>query len=293
MKKRIALVLSLVALGLVFTGCQEGGESGNPALPTTDRAEPQPRAPVKLAEIEKSLDGISATTSVVSMNTFFFYRDYGPKQDCMVDHSFIKAWNPGNSVSACQEPTDPFTYDIWGQSYCHFKILDETGDCILFNSSLWGPTSPGHYRINIHLPVGEELTTDNISLFEPSDYTTMITLNYYQAPGFQLEKGQTYTFQITEQVAGCDTSRDGELVRYEVQVSIPCCEGIRGNVDGDSLDQVDISDLNAMVDFIFHGGEISCLAEADVDGDGQVDISDLVYLVDFMFQGGPAPVACD
>jgi len=43
-----------------------------------------------------------------------------------------------------------------------------------------------------------------------------------------------------------------------------------------------------------------CWEEANVDGSGDgspdgsedIDISDLVYLVDYMFSGGPPPVAC-
>jgi hypothetical protein len=37
-----------------------------------------------------------------------------------------------------------------------------------------------------------------------------------------------------------------------------------------------------------------CLDEGNVDGDALelIDISDLVYLVDFMFTAGPAPAPC-
>jgi len=75
-----------------------------------------------------------------------------------------------------------------------------------------------------------------------------------------------------------------------------CCRGIRGNVDGDAEDNIDISDLVYLVDFMFNDGpEPSCLEEADVDGGGgstPVDIADLVYLVDYMFNSGPLPVDC-
>ena len=74
-----------------------------------------------------------------------------------------------------------------------------------------------------------------------------------------------------------------------------CCVGIRGNVDSDVDELIDISDLVYLVDFIFTGGaEPACLDEANIEGDsgGNIDISDLVYLVEFMFNSGPAPVAC-
>jgi hypothetical protein len=37
-----------------------------------------------------------------------------------------------------------------------------------------------------------------------------------------------------------------------------------------------------------------CLYEANIDGDSlnMINISDLVYLVDYMFTGGPEPVPC-
>jgi hypothetical protein len=69
-----------------------------------------------------------------------------------------------------------------------------------------------------------------------------------------------------------------------------CCRGTTGNVDGDAGDIVDISDLSAMVDYLFAGGSISsCADENDVDKSGSVDISDLSMLVDFLFNGGSLP----
>ena len=74
-----------------------------------------------------------------------------------------------------------------------------------------------------------------------------------------------------------------------------CCVGIRGNVDGDAGETIDISDLVYLVDFIFTGGPTpSCPEEGNIEGDvaENIDISDLVYLVDFIFTGGPTPPAC-
>jgi len=73
-----------------------------------------------------------------------------------------------------------------------------------------------------------------------------------------------------------------------------CCLGpIRGNVDYDLEDKIDISDLVYLVDYMFSGGlPPVCVDEADIDGSGEIDITDLVYLVDYMFSGGPPPPAC-
>ena len=73
----------------------------------------------------------------------------------------------------------------------------------------------------------------------------------------------------------------------------PCCQGLRGNVDGDPGDQINIADLVYMVDWMFSGGPAPlCDEEADLNGDGPIDIADLVYSVDFMFNGGPPPTEC-
>jgi len=72
-----------------------------------------------------------------------------------------------------------------------------------------------------------------------------------------------------------------------------CCIGDRGNVNGDAMDAVDISDVIYLVDYSFGTGPApTCIDEADVNGDGTLDISDLVYLVDYSFGSGPPPVAC-
>jgi hypothetical protein len=78
----------------------------------------------------------------------------------------------------------------------------------------------------------------------------------------------------------------------------PCdtisCIGMRGNVNGDTLDQTDVSDLTYLVEYLFLGGlEPPCFEEADVNGDGSNDVADLTYLVDYLFLGGNPPVSCD
>lgn len=72
-----------------------------------------------------------------------------------------------------------------------------------------------------------------------------------------------------------------------------CCCGIRGNVDGDGGDNIDIADLVYFVTYAFGGGSAPvCYEEADVDASGSLDIADIVYLVNYMFSAGPAPLDC-
>lgn len=76
------------------------------------------------------------------------------------------------------------------------------------------------------------------------------------------------------------------------QCNAGCCSGTTGNVDADPVDMVDISDLSAMVDYLFFGGTISaCGQEANVDASpaGEIDITDLNQLIDFLFFSGSLP----
>lgn len=64
------------------------------------------------------------------------------------------------------------------------------------------------------------------------------------------------------------------------------CFGMTGNIDCDQFDQVDISDLTRLVDYLFGSLEPLCLPkEGNTDGDpaGNVDIGDLTRLVDYLF----------
>lgn len=99
-------------------------------------------------------------------------------------------------------------------------------------------------------------------------------------------------------VGGYDYDSDANYVFKFRPPSTSCCVGIRGNVDGDPGDNIDISDLVMLADYMFTGGLApECWSEANVDGIGPddaggIDISDLVYLQDYMFTQGPEPPAC-
>jgi hypothetical protein len=74
-----------------------------------------------------------------------------------------------------------------------------------------------------------------------------------------------------------------------------CCVGLTGNVDCDALDGVDISDLSALIDFLYISfTPLCCPAEANTDGDllGGIDISDLSALIDYLYISFTPPAAC-
>lgn len=68
---------------------------------------------------------------------------------------------------------------------------------------------------------------------------------------------------------------------------------ICGNVDGDPAGGVDISDLSALVDYLYVSLTVPPgLGSANIDDspDHNVDISDLSALVTYLFLGGPIPI---
>lgn len=86
-----------------------------------------------------------------------------------------------------------------------------------------------------------------------------------------------------------------ESVAGEIRVRTGCCFGVRGNVDGDLSDQVNVADLTYLVDYLYRSGPPpECQEEGNVDGDPaeQINIVDLTYLVDYLFRGGPPPPPC-
>ena len=63
-----------------------------------------------------------------------------------------------------------------------------------------------------------------------------------------------------------------------------CCRGVAGNVDGDPSDVTDISDLAALIDYLYISlSPPACLLEANTDGQPGVDIADLAALIDYLY----------
>jgi hypothetical protein len=68
---------------------------------------------------------------------------------------------------------------------------------------------------------------------------------------------------------------------------------MRGNIDNNVEQSIDIADLIYLVTYMFQDGpELPCFEEADVNADTQIDIATLIYLVTYMFQEGPPPLDC-
>lgn len=73
-----------------------------------------------------------------------------------------------------------------------------------------------------------------------------------------------------------------------------CCWQMRGNLDGDLKQLVDLTDLSTLVAYLTGFGPIvlKCTDEANVDGLGIVDLSDLSLLVAYLVGTGAPPLQC-
>lgn len=147
--------------------------------------------------------------------------------------------------------------------------------------------------VNIYNDLGVKVK----SLIAPATLTTGYHLHFWDGTDDSMNfvpSGQ-YTYSIhaisTYSYSGVPTAdviRTGSFY-HEAE----CCIGIRGNVDGDPDEIIDISDQVYMVDYQFRGGpEPECLKEADLNLDGIIDIEDLVMLLDYVFHGGAEPLDC-
>ena len=76
---------------------------------------------------------------------------------------------------------------------------------------------------------------------------------------------------------------DGET-NSSTCINTPCCNGTVGNVDCDQGENVDISDLTRLIDYLYVSFQPLCCAdEANIDGATGIDISDLTALIDNLY----------
>jgi hypothetical protein len=72
-----------------------------------------------------------------------------------------------------------------------------------------------------------------------------------------------------------------------------CCLGIRGNVNGDPGDAINVADVTYLVAYLKGLGPVPpCIEEGDVNGSGTVNVTDVTYLVAYLKGIGPAPPTC-
>jgi PKD repeat protein len=78
-------------------------------------------------------------------------------------------------------------------------------------------------------------------------------------------------------------------------VHVLCCKGIRGNVNHDANESINVADVTYLTEFLYHGGPAPwCKEEANANGSAgeNLNISDVTYLTKYLFNGGPPPPSC-
>ncbi len=72
-----------------------------------------------------------------------------------------------------------------------------------------------------------------------------------------------------------------------------CCYGMRGNLNMDPNNAVDLADLSALVSYLLgNKAAVRCLDAANVNGVGPIDLADLSALVNYLTGGGFALAKC-
>lgn len=144
--------------------------------------------------------------------------------------------------------------------------------------------------VNVFNPDQEDYDDDGIG--DSCDFCTDFDEDGYGNPGFPAntcdEDNCPFTFNPDQ--ADADSNGVGDVC------DAGCCVGAtRGNMDGDVADEITVSDLVYLVDYLFNfGPPPPCLEEANINAtpDENPDIADLVYLVGYMFSGGDPPAPC-
>lgn len=138
--------------------------------------------------------------------------------------------------------------------------------CLAIGCPCSGITSSGEYDGDI---CGDNNLTISWNALESGTY-------YYPVLTEEGSEGPYTIHVIGEVVGGC------------------CIPPLRGNVNFDVGDAVNIADLTYLVAHLFGGGAAPpCFEEADVNCDGSINIADLTYLVAYLFGEGAVPCQCD
>ena len=89
-------------------------------------------------------------------------------------------------------------------------------------------------------------------------------------------------------------------VMAAINYSPSCCMGKVGDANGEGGDTPTISDIGALIDYLFiTGGGVTCLEEADVNQSGgaspvagDITVGDISTLIDHLFITGAALADC-
>lgn len=109
---------------------------------------------------------------------------------------------------------------------------------------------------------------------------------------YALDSGATYYWRVLAEDFVSDSTWSTETHSFVVAGG-SCCIGIRGNINGDGEEAINIADITMLTAYLFSEGPAPpCALEADVNADEAVNIADMTYLVAYSFSGGQTPADC-
>ena len=212
--------------------------------------------------------------------------DIGDVEEGALESGIILPFNLGSGESAAFGPFPnplplfPEHKDLWFEG---IVTADETMGCVIAISF--------DYVIYPNEPV--LLPTHSIILIPPGE-----TWEIFSAIQFPFCPDEiSVHFEVYEGVAYGITGLLNHIC-YPVDF-LTCCIDIRGNANGDEHENINISDVTYLVDYLFGiplGPAPDCLEEGNANGDEHenINISDITYLVEYLFgiPLGPAPPPC-
>lgn len=214
--------------------------------------------------------------------------------------------NPGFAIFPARGTTRNDMGAYGGPNAATFPLFSSVRVGSEVTSISFGSDSVGRTTdavIPIH-KIGWGLLTIDSLVFSPSSGLTTVTPMPRSVP---VALADTITIRWSRPVSGT-LSATAKLYHNDTSVVSPlvvmlageaiyggCCVGASGNVDCSAGDGVDISDLSALIDYLYISfTPLCCKKEANIDGDlsAGVDISDLSALIDYLYISFSPPAVC-
>ena len=191
--------------------------------------------------------------------------------EAFTEETGIRAWVLGSEV-------------LWSQCYYYPQPVPGDYDDV---SCYWHTTNTTNCTPWVYM---------NDSLIHQEGPALNVPGQHFERYFFQPEDPDTCWIKFvvrSESIYGTtDTTFADSILVWRRQ---QCCEGIRGNVNADPAEDINISDMTFLVSYLYSEGPAPpCWEEGNASGDPdeKINIEDMTYLIAFLMSGGPPPPDC-